>query len=454
MSTVHLCPATRPAAARGRLLPGLAALAAVLLTLVAVSTAQALTVDISGPGAAKANLLLSKPMGEDANAKVPSLAADLQSRIDTNLTFMPFLHSMAPSEVLGGDAVAVPKAPGIDFKRLALSKVDFLVTSAWKEPTLPGKPQVALRVYESYQGGFLFGQEYADVRPEELQDIADRFCARLMEILTGRKGFFGSKLAFARRDVISKEIFVAGPTGTGARRITSMGGTNTSPTWSPDGRRIAFTHIGDKGHQIGIADAASGKVDLKDVPGGAAISPVYMPDGRLTLGMDVRDDMNIYIVDGSMHPVKPLTEGYGISVSPTFDASGKLMAFASGRFGNPHIFLQDMGSGQVTRVTYEGKYNTKPTLSPDGTMVAFARDGAEGHRIYVRDLGTGQERQVSFGPGFDEDPTFGPDNYSIVFSSNRAGEYKLYLTTINGDPAVMLQTGPGEATAPDWSRVQ
>jgi len=277
------------------------AVVAALALLLGSPHAWALTIDISGPGMAKASILLSRPMpGEGGSGRMPTaMVADLQGKIDSNLKFMPFLRSMPPAEVLGGDAVETPKAPGIDFKRLTLSKVDFLVTSAWKEPQLPGKPQVTLRAYETFQGNFLFGQEYSDVKPEELQDIADRFCAKLMEMLTGRKGFFGSKLAFARRDEISKEIFVAGPTGTGARRITSLGGINTSPSWSPDGSRIAFTHIGERGHKLGIADAATGRVDLREVTGGAAISPVFLPNGSLAMTMDVRDDQNIYLVDSA-----------------------------------------------------------------------------------------------------------------------------------------------------------
>ncbi len=67
------------------------------------------------------------------------------------------------------------------------------------------------------------------------------------------------------------------------------------------------------------------------------------------------------------------------------------MVFTSGRAGNPHIYLMDMKSGDVRRVTLTGKYNTHPCLSPNGRYVAYTHRTSNGHRIYLHDLETGRE---------------------------------------------------------------
>jgi len=409
-----------------------------------------LSIDIFGPGQTKANLMLTQPLPA-APGPMPAMAADMHARIRENLRYLHFLRQVPASEVIDGDRVDAPKPPGIDFKRFQLSRVDLLVTTAWT----PGKDDrgtVAFRVYEVFTGSMVFGQEYADVRPAHMTDIADSFCSRLMEALTGKVGFFQSRLAFVRKDDSGNEIWAAGPTGGNARRITSLGGINTSPSWSLDGKRLVFTHVGRTQHLLGLVDLDSGKVETLDLPGFTVISPTFMSDGRLAVTLDIEGRPSIYVLGRDWKPASALAKSWAIDVSPSFDRSGRKMAFASGRVGNPHIFVLDLPSKQVQRVTYDGKYNTNPSLSPDGQLVAFSRDTSAGHRIFVHDLQTGIERQVSFGPGFDEEPTFCPDGYFIAFSSNRSGAYKLYLTTRHGDEAVMLQTGPGEARAPSWTR--
>ena len=418
-------------------------------TLASTVAAETLRIDIFGPGQRQANIILTKPMPAEPGAIVPPMAADMQQRIRENLKYLPFLNQVAASSIIGGDALLTPKTPGIDFKRFNLSKVDLLVSSAWREAG--GKAEVVFRVYEVFTGSLLFGQEYVDVKPVHMPEIADRFCSRLMEALTGHKGFFESRLAFVRKDSQGKEIWVAGPTGLNAKRVTSLGGFNTSPNWSPDGRRLIFTHVGETRHSMGVLDVTGGKTELKALPGASAISPTHLADGRIAVTLAPRGQPNIYLLNRNFKIDKALAESWNIDVSPSFDRAGRKMAFASGRMGNPHIFVTDLTSGKTTRVTYEGKYNTSPSLSPDGRLVAFSRDTPEGHRIFIHDLETGVEKQVTFGPGFDEEPVFDPDGYFIAFSSNRSGTYKLYLTTRHGDEPVMMQTGPGEAKAPDWT---
>ena len=126
------------------------------------------------------------------------------------------------------------------------------------------------------------------------------------------------------------------------------------------------------------------------------------------------------------------------------------MAFTSSRLGNPHVFLKDMPTGQVRRISQNGTYNTEPSISPDGTLVAFSRMTDKGFRIFVYDVLTGEERQVSFGPGRDEQPSFAPDSYFLAFVSNRSGKKQIYLTTRHGGEARLVPTGNGEVFFPAW----
>ena len=186
-------------------------------------------------------------------------------------------------------------------------------------------------------------------------------------------------------------------------------------------------------------------------PGNTIIGPAFLPDNRVAVSLAMQGYPNIYLLDRSFKRDRVLESSGGIDVSPSFDATGTKMAFTSSRLGNPHIFMKDLRSGQVSRISQDGKYNTDPSISPDGTLVAYARMVGNGqHRIFVHDLLTGMERQVTFGPGSDEQPAFAPDSYFIAFMSTRSGQPQIYLTTRHGGDAKRVPTGGGDARFPAW----
>lgn len=404
-----------------------------------------LTVDIHGPGQRMVNFVMlpPRPAGESLVPQAPSQG--LAELIANDLGYIPFLKDVPSNSLLGGDPSKGVERKDIDFKPLQLAKVDLVMTTGWDGNS------VELRVFETFSGRRVIGKKYNDLDRVPLAKVADRFCSVFLEALTGKKGFFESPIAFVKHEGETKEIFTILPQGRELQRITRLGGFNLSPAWSMNGRKIAFTHIGKKTHSLGVYDADTRKITLYTKGlGHSVISPVFGPDDHITVALNRNGATNIYQLDGQFRPRRTLAQGPYIDVSPSFDRTGELMAFTSGRAGNPHIYLMNMKTGQVRRVTIQGKYNTHPCLSPNGRFVAYTHRIDEGHRIFLHDLATGREKQLTFGPGNDEFPAFGPDGYFIAFASNRTGEYKLYLTTRHGDTPRMLPTGKGPAYAPAW----
>lgn len=417
-----------------------------------------LTVDIFGPGQRKVNIVILPPrtlsegkyQGKNSlNLPLPAEAELFDKSLRSDIAYLPFLNVVPLTAILGGDPSRGVKPGEVDLKPLRLSKVDFALTMGWT--IMPsGEKKLSLRLIGTFNGRTVVGKRYAQVKEEVLGMIADKFCSHLMKHLTGHSGFFESTIAFVRKNGESKEIFTVSPQGRDLHQISHLGGVNLSPCWSIDGTKMAFTRLGSRQHLLCIWDSRTGKIDQKAFPGNTVISPTYLPNGQLAITLTMNGDSDIYLVNSKFKPIKALAKSWAIEVSPDFDRTGKKMVFVSGRFGNPHIFMLDMDSGNVTRITYDGKYNTNPTISPDGRFVAFSRQTKEGHRIFVHNMQTGAERQLTFGPGSDEDPAFGPDGYFIAFTSSRNGGYKLYLTTRHGDAAMLVPTGKGAATAPAW----
>ncbi|SDL11782.1 TolB protein [Maridesulfovibrio ferrireducens] len=437
-----------------------AALMLFVFSAVNAKAVDTLSVDIYGPGQRKINIILLPPQtlpeGKYSGAKgnnlpLPAEAGTFEGDIQKNLSYLPFLNFVPLSSILGGNPAHGVTPGDVDLKPLRLSKVDLVLTTGWE--IQPNDEKVLkIRVIGTYNGRTILGKQYSRVTEEMLPLIADKFSSYLMKILTGRDGFFDSKIAFVRKTGKNKEIFTVSPQGRNLRQLSSLGGVNLSPNWAPDGKKLVFTRLGSRQHLLCIWDKSTGKIDQKAFPGNTVIGPAFLPDGNLAVTLTMNGDSDIFLVNGNYKPQKALAKSWAIEVSPDFDRTGSKMVFTSGRFGNPHIFILDMATGQVDRVTRKGKYNTNPTISPDGRFVAFSRQTPLGHRIFVHDMNSGQERQLTFGPGNDEDPAFGPDGYFLAFSSSRSGDYKIYLTTRHGDSAMEVPTGVGIATAPAWGK--
>jgi len=421
-----------------------------LVLLFAVQAEAATMVDIYGPGQNRINLAMASPLtGPEIEAG--ALGADLHKAIDKNLDFLPFMKLIPPAAVLGGTVLPGWKSDSVDFRRFQIAGADLLVTAYW-----PGgdteNTTVELRVFETYSGKFVFGNAYSSVTGKEVPNVADRFCDDLMEALTGARGFFSSSLAFAKGDGHQRDVWVVRATGRDLRQVTNLPGSALSPSWSPDGRYLVFSHRDDRTYALGVWDRLNNQVKRIRFPGNTVIGPCFLPDNRVAVSLSTGRYPDIFLLDRQFNRERALEQSSAINVSPSFDSTGTKMAFTSSRLGGPQVFLKDLNSGTVTRVSRDGSYNSEPCISPDGTLIAYTKGTPEGFRIFVHDMVTGLDQQVSFGPGSDEQPAFAPDSYFVAFTSTRSGKQQVYLTTRHGGEAKHLPTGPGNAAFPRWGK--
>ena len=411
-------------------------------------------IDIYGPGQGSLSLAMASPLGTTPGVAASGMGPQLNQHIHENLSFLPFLRLVEPQAILGGTVLAGYKGTDVDFKRFQLAGADLLVTAGCPSGDAGSGSFVELRVFEAYSGKLVFGKAYSNIEQGQLPDVADRFCSDLMKALTGHGEFFKSTLAFVKQDGKHKrDVWLSKPTGRDARRITNMPGEAMSPSWSPDGRFVVFSHFDDRSHALGVWDRLTRQVQRIRFPGNTVIAPAFLPDNKVAVSLSSGRNPDIFLLNHVFQRERPLEENSSINVSATFDATGTKMAFCSSRLGGPQIFLKDLTTGQVQRVSKNGNYNTEPSLSPDGTLIAFTRMTDYGQRIFVYDMVTGLERQVSFGPGRDEQPAFGPDSYFVAFTSDRNGPKQIYLITRHGGDPKRVPTGGGDASFARWGMI-
>ncbi|VEN75249.1 Tol-Pal system protein TolB [Candidatus Desulfarcum epimagneticum] len=309
-----------------------------------------------------------------------------------------------------------------------------------------------LRLYDIYRKTLLMGKRYRGHK-KDYRKMALRFCGDLAFILTGSRWLFETKIAFVSTSAGKKEVYICEFDGRDPTRFSFANSIVLSPSWSSDGRWLAYTS-----YMAGRPDIYVRNLKHK---GGSVISrkginafPDWFP-GRFAFAatLSYSGDPEIYLLTGDGKIVKRLTYSKGIDVSPSWSPDGKHLAFVSDRSGTPQVYVKNMASNQVRRLTFDGAYNASPDWSPKGDRIAFSgvKDGR--FHIFVIGAGGGKAIQLTRGSGNNESPSWSPNASHIAFSSSRSGAYRIYVMTASGNGQHRLTLLPGEQTDPEWSPV-
>jgi Tol biopolymer transport system component len=201
--------------------------------------------------------------------------------------------------------------------------------------------------------------------------------------------------------------------GGNLRRITTNPGSDSQPTWSPDGTRIAFSSLRDGDRDIYVVNEdGSDEVRLTNLPGEDGF-PQWSPDGRTMLSYGM--------VDGR----------YALFLMNADGSDRRLIASSS----------LDMVFGR---------------WSPDGSRIAFFRMDRETLTAGLSLIDPDGTNEVEVTPldGRDEDPSWSPDGRELVFHAfNRDANWNLYIVTIESGEVRLLFDEPSREYWPVWSVV-
>jgi TolB protein len=218
--------------------------------------------------------------------------------------------------------------------------------------------------------------------------------------------------------------------GTGLTRLTFSPGNDLSPTWSKDGKRIAF-------------------VSARDDPNPS------------TAGSQAWDIYVMNSADGGT--VTRLTDRAGPDVDPAWSPDGKQVAFVSGRDADgvedtSDLYAVTLDGLQVTRLTAEGTRVGEPSWAPGGKQIAFTAGDFDANDtdVFVVNADGTQVTRLTEGPnspGADAAPTWSPDGKQIAFTSTRAGDTReIYIMNANGTAVTRLTYNAVEDWEPAWNR--
>jgi len=339
-------------------------------------------------------------------------------------------------------------AADINFQNWTVVGAELLITGTFEQSG--DNVAMELRLFDTIRSRQALGKRYSG-NIAETRKIILRFCSEVIYYLTGNKGIFNSKIAFVSTGSGKKEIYTCDFDGYSPTRLTYNDSISLFPSWSSDGKYLAYTSYKGGKPDIYIRNLGD-KRESVIAQEGINISPAWAPDRpELAATMSFSGDQEIYLLTAAGKMIKKLTNNRGSDVSPAWSPDGRKIAFVSNRTGGPQVYILDLNSGNERRLTFEGKYNTQPSWSPRGDKIAYSSQVNGFHQVFVIDVEGQAPTQLTRNGGDSESPTWSPDGSLIMFSSTREGPSRLYVMTAFGTDQRRLLLLNGEQTNPKWS---
>ena len=238
------------------------------------------------------------------------------------------------------------------------------------------------------------------------------------------------------------------------RRLTFDNRDILSQTWTPDGRSLVFASNRTGSYSLWRVRVSGGTPErIQGITLGAA-DPSFSRDGRRMAFSQFFLDTNVWRIDieHPSAPPRPLILSTVADSSPQYSPDGTRIAFRSSRSGSHEIWACDSEGKQSVQMTnFAGPLTGTPRWSPDGKWIVFDTRPEGQADIWIVGADGGKPRRLTTEPSEDVVPSWSRDGKSIYYASNRSGAWQVWRKPVDGGGAqqVTFQGGFAAFESPD-----
>ena len=418
-----------------------ALLATCLLALfVCIPASQAaLTIEIVGSGATQIPIAIVPFRTEE------SLTQKITEVVAADLQRSGLFRMVDP-----GGVVPVPYEPEqLDYAQWKARGAEAIVIGSIQQAA-DGRYDIRFRLMDPLKQTQLAGFAYF-ATAAQLRFTAHKIADVIYEKLTGDPGVFATRITYIVKRGKTFDLQIADADGYGPQTVLSSREPLLSPTWSPDGTRIAYVSFERNKAAVYVQSLTTGQRRVVANFPGSNSAPAWTPDGRhLAVTLTKDGGSQIYLINAEGGSATRLMTSRAIDTEPNFSPDGQWLLFTSDRGGSPQIYRAPASGGPAQRLTFEGSYNVSPRYAPDGKSFAFVqRSGGGRFNIAVQDFASRQVQVLTDGR-IDESPSFAPNSRMILYASEIGGRGILAAVSSDGRVKQRFMEAAGDVREPAW----
>lgn len=302
--------------------------------------------------------------------------------------------------------------------------------------------------------GEVLAQNQYSIEKRWLRYAAHTASDQIFETLTGIKGAFRTRIAYVvkmNRGKYTHELRVSDYDGYNQITIHRSMQPLMSPTWSPDGKKLAYVTFDGGKSALVIKTLETGEIEkVSDFPqhNGA---PAFSPDGKkLAFVLSKDGNLNLYMMELSNKKIKRLTFGRSNSTEPSWMPDNKTIVYTSDQTGRPQLYSININNGLPQRITWDGVQNQNARVSNDGSFLAMISTNNGEQHVTKFDFATNGYQKLT-DTFLDETPSISPNGTMIIYSSAQGLGTILNLVSTDGNFKAKLPATDGQARFPAWS---
>ena len=294
--------------------------------------------------------------------------------------------------------------------------------------------------------------------PNQIRQLAHYTSDGIYESITGIKGIAATRLLYVNEikdsQLISRyKLMLADSDGANEMILLSSSEPIISPSWSPDGKRVAYVSFETGIAKVFIQEIASGKREAVLSKDTQISSPSWSPDGKyLSLTLYQDGNAEIYILRLRDRTLTRMTNQFAIDTESSWSPRGNKILFTSGRSGSPQIYELDLRklNPKAKRISFEGTYNAKASYLPNEEGIIFVHRSNDG--LFHIALKYKKENfiRVLTEAKMDESPSVAPNGNMVIYGIREENLSMLAGFSLSG-AKFKLPASNGEVREPAWS---
>jgi TolB protein len=358
----------------------------------------------------------------------------------------------------GIDRAAMPGRPGraeeVDAGLWRGARADYVVVG--RLSSSGGNTTLRFDLVNALNGQVLLRDESVTVAQAMLRHGAHRVADAVFEKLTGIRGAFATRIAYISVSGAPPsqryELIIADADGENPRVALQSSEPVMSPAWSPDGEWLAYVSFENKAAAVFVQRVRTGERRQVSARAGVNGAPVFSPDGTklaLTLSGSA-GNLDVYVLDLGTQQLTRITQDPAIDTEPAWAPDGQTLYFTSDRGGSAQVYAAPVqANARARRVTFGVPYAARPRVSPDGRTLAVVTQEGGTFRIATVDIASGTVAPLTRGP-LDESPSFAPNGAVLIYAGREGGQGLLATVTVDGQVSTRLKSGSSEVREPVW----